>query len=89
MVLGKRIQKVRKDNNLTLKEFGKLFNLGESTISLYESGKRTPDFQTLTKISNYFGVSTDYLLGNSTNSALRIPVLGVIPAGIRKTISFA
>lgn len=81
-MLGKRIQEVRKNNHLTLKEFGKLFNLGESTISLYESGKRTPDFQTLTKISNHFGVSTDYLLGNTTNTALRIPVLGVIPAGI-------
>ena len=39
-------------------------NVAESTMSLYENGKREPDFDTLLKISEYLEASIDYLLGN-------------------------
>ena len=60
----------------------------------YELGKREPDYATIMKLSNYFGVTIDYLLGKtdasnkskqlseSLNNAIRIPVLGRIPAGL-------
>jgi len=47
---------------ITAKELGHIINVAESTISLYENGKRAPDYVTLLKIANYFDVSTDYLL---------------------------
>lgn len=37
--------------------------LNRSTYAGYETGDREPDFNTLTLISKYFGVTTDYLLG--------------------------
>lgn len=83
-----KLKELRKRKNLTMKELGVQLNLAESTISLYENGKREPDFNTLTKIAYYFNVSTDYLLGKSTSTyepkqkGIKIPVLGVIPAGI-------
>lgn len=59
------IRELRKKQNLSMKELGALIGVSESTISLYENGKRQPDYDTLIKISNYFNVSLDYLLGQN------------------------
>mgnify|MGYP006293495707 CR=1 FL=1 len=64
-IIGKRIKKLRKENNLTQEEFGKIFGIAKSTVSLYESGKSNPDDQMKQKIANHFNVSIDYLLGNT------------------------
>ncbi|MEA4893017.1 MAG: helix-turn-helix transcriptional regulator [Peptococcaceae bacterium] len=63
MQLGRRIRYLRKEQKLSQTQLGKKLNLAESTISLYESGKRSPDFDTLLKIAAYFNVSLDYLFG--------------------------
>jgi len=42
--------------------------MGEARYGRYELGQREPDFATLQSIANYFGVSTDYLLGNSAEA---------------------
>ncbi len=82
-----KLKELRKQNNITMKELGKKLNLAESTISLYEMGKREPDFQTLIKIADLFNVTIDYLLGTKQQNfnirkGIKIPVLGTIPAGI-------
>lgn len=64
---GERIRALRKERKLTMKEFGKKFNLAESTISGYENETRKPDLQIINKFSDYFGVNADYLLGRSDN----------------------
>ena len=58
-----RLREIRKSRNTTMKKLGAELGLAESTISLYESGKRQPDFETVVKLADYFGVSVDYLLG--------------------------
>ena len=50
---------------MTQEEFGKKFGIVKSTVSLYESGKSTPNDQIKKQICNYFHVSLDYLLGNT------------------------
>lgn len=89
-----RLKDLRKEKQLTMKELGQKLDLAESTISLYESGKREPDYQTLLKIADFFNVSVDYLLGreevsgnfeqtdSGSNEYVKIPVYGKIPAGI-------
>ena len=84
-----RLKNLRKSNNLTMKELGKCLNVAESTISLYESGQRQPDYETLKKIANLFNVSIDYLLGRENiepiemnRNVIKVPVFGTIPAGI-------
>jgi len=66
-MFGQRLRILRKDKKLTMKEFGKLFSLAESTISGYEGGSRKPDMDTINKFADYFEVTTDYLLGRSDN----------------------
>lgn len=58
-----RIKEVRKHKKITAKELANHINVAESTMSLYESGKREPDFETLKKIAEYLEVSIDFLLG--------------------------
>lgn len=62
-MFGTRLRFLRKQKKMTQAKLAKYLSLGESTISFYESGKRTPDFELLRKIAAYFNVSTDYLLG--------------------------
>lgn len=65
MSFGAKLKNYRKNMSLSQKEFGQKIGVAESTVSLYESNKRFPDADTLKKISSLFGVSIDYLLGNS------------------------
>lgn len=57
-----RIRKLRLEKSLTQKELGQAMELAESTISLYEAGKREPDITTLIRLAHFFSVSIDYIL---------------------------
>ena len=80
-----RIKEIRKQKKISAKELAAYINVAESTMSLYENGKREPDFQTLLKISKYLNVSIDLLLCNekkTEHNAVKIPVYGTVAAGI-------
>lgn len=64
-IFGERLKQLRVNRNLTQDEFGSLFRLAPSTIGTYERGLREPTYETLVKMSDYFNVSTDYLLGKN------------------------
>lgn len=65
MDIGIKLTKLREDLNLTRIIVAKDLNIKYTTYSKYETGERTPNNNTLVKISNYFNVATDYLLGNN------------------------
>lgn len=60
-----RFKELRNYKNLTQTELGKILNLSKQAISSYENGVSFPPQDVLTKIADYFKVSTDYLLGRS------------------------
>lgn len=64
-IFGNRLRNLRISENITGVELGKVLNVTKVAISNWESGKRTPDQETLTKIADYFDVTTDYLLGRT------------------------
>ena len=66
--LASRIKELRISKNLTQEEFGQLFGIVKSTVSLYESSKSNPDDELKKKIASYFGVSLDYLMGETDDS---------------------
>lgn len=68
MKISERIRQLRIKNNMTSKEFSKIFGISESSVSLYENGKRKPNLELIIEIANYFNVSTDYLLGITDKS---------------------
>ncbi len=72
MQLGERLRALRQEKSLTQSQLGSHFNLAESTISLYESGKRSPDYEMLKKFALFFNVTTDYLLGYTEDICPRV-----------------
>ena len=60
---------LRKQKGLTQREFAKIFNISFQAVSYYEKGARQPDFETLIKFADYFGVSVDYLIGRTGASS--------------------
>ena len=69
-MLGKRLKRLRTENKMTQRNLAEVIGVTHVSISGYESGKRTPDTETLTKLADYFNVSTDYLLGRESKSNL-------------------
>lgn len=64
-MIGERLKQLRKEHKLTQTDLGNKINVTKVSISGYENGNRSPDTETLTRLADYFDVSTDYLLGRS------------------------
>lgn len=64
-MFGARLRLLREEKHMSQLELSKSLGIGNVTLSQYENGARKPDNDTLVKISNYFDVTTDYLLGKS------------------------
>lgn len=65
MDFGKRLASRRQEQGLTQHELAERIGISRGALSLYELGKRNPDFETLEKIAQILNVSTDYLLGRT------------------------
>ncbi len=60
-----KLKILRKSLCLTQKQVAMNLGIVQQKYQQYESGKYQPDFETLIRIANYFGVSIDYLLGRT------------------------
>ncbi len=65
LYFGRKLCKLRKDNNLTQKQLADKLEITKATVSAYETNAKYPSIEVLIKISNIFNVSSDYLLGFS------------------------
>lgn len=88
-MLYERLVKLRKERKMTQEELANVLGISRSALSLYETNKRQPDFQTICRLADFFNVSVDYLLArtddrhgvagtvykpdNTSNSILRDP----------------
>lgn len=62
-----KLKELRKSKNVLQKDLATYLGVTDVTYSRYEKGVRQPDFDTLTKLAEYFNVTTDYLLGNESS----------------------
>ena len=60
---GENLKNLRKSRNITPQDFGAQIGLSKAVVSKYETGMGYPSFDVLVRIAQYFGVTTDYLLG--------------------------
>ena len=58
-----RIRELRRHMKLTQKELAKHLQIADSTLSYWEMGKYEPDREALMKLSRFFKVPIDYILG--------------------------
>ena len=63
-------RQLRLEDGLTQAELSAKIGISRSTIGMYETGAREPDFETLERIADFFHVDIDYLLGRADRTAL-------------------
>lgn len=60
---SERLTALRVNTHLCQKDLARSLHVSASAISNYENCIRCPDLEMLVLIADFFGVSTDYLLG--------------------------
>lgn len=63
------LKSLRESRKMTQQELSRALQISPSAIGMYETGRRSPDYETLKKIARLFNVSVDYLLGNETRGS--------------------
>lgn len=74
MILADKIVKLRRQNNLSQEELAEQLGISRQSVSKWENGTSIPDLDKIIRLSNIFGVSTDYLLKDEVEE--------IIPADI-------
>lgn len=80
-----RLKEARKAKNLTQSEVASLIGISQNGLSNWETGRTKVDSATLQRLADLYEVTADYLLGKGseiTQKAIRVPILGSVPAGI-------
>ncbi|EJT5915775.1 XRE family transcriptional regulator [Clostridium perfringens] len=65
-MLNNRLKSLRNEKGVLQKDVAEYLKISTSAYGFYEQGKRIPDVETLNKLSDYYNVSIDYLLGKSS-----------------------
>lgn len=60
--IGNKIAELRRENNLSQKNFGEKLGVSQDTVSLWEKGKSLPATEYVIEIAQLFQLSTDELL---------------------------
>lgn len=68
-MFAERLKALRKKHGYTQVSLAETLGVSKGTVAMWETGKRTPDFETLIGLSDLFDVRTDYILGKSTDDS--------------------
>lgn len=60
---GLRLKKLREAKGLSLQELAKEIGISKYPLKYWECGERNLKISQLIKLAQFFGVTTDYLLG--------------------------
>ena len=67
MTFGQKLQQLRKARGMSQEELAGQLSVTRQTISKWELDQSTPDLPYLAAISEFFGVSTDYLIKSASS----------------------
>ena len=82
----KNLAVLRKKKGLTQMQLAKLIGVSTSTVAMWETGQRKPDYHTIVRLREFFAVGFEQLLGVERPQAapaetVSVPVLGYVRAG--------
>ena len=69
VILGERLRTLRKEKNLRQVDMAQFLDITDVHYRRIEAGKINLPTLTLCALADYFGVTTDYLLGRSDHRA--------------------
>ncbi len=58
-----KLKELREKKGYSQQLLANKLGISQSTVGMWESGKREPNFETTKQLADYFEVSVDYLLG--------------------------
>lgn len=61
--LPERLRRMRKQERMSQTLLSQCCGLGKNAVGVYEAGQKLPSVPSLVRLADFFGVSTDYLLG--------------------------
>lgn len=64
-MLYERLKGLRVSHRKTQQDLAAVLNISRSAYALYEAGKRQLNYESLRTLSDYYGVSLDYLFGRT------------------------
>lgn len=62
-MFGIALKKLRKQHKLYQSDLADALHVSQATVAAWENGTRKPDLEMLARIAEYFGVTSDELLG--------------------------
>lgn len=68
---SERLAAMRKAHNISMAALGNHLSITDEAVRLMERGKRSPSFEVLCALADYFDVSIDYLVGRSDDPVRR------------------
>lgn len=66
-MFSERLKSLRKEQGISQKELASILFVSQQSIAKWETDRATPNPEMISKIAQYFNVSSDYLLGLSSN----------------------
>lgn len=69
-MIGDKIRELRLEHRMSQTELARAVHASQQAVTKWENGRSEPSSSAIADIANYFNVSSDYLLGRTTN---RIP----------------
>ena len=69
-MIGETLKKLRDEKGLTLKQMGEILGVSHMTYQRYEKNDTDVSTEMLSKLADFYGVSTDYLLGRTEIKAM-------------------
>lgn len=91
MDFAQRLKDLRESRGISQDKLAADINKSKGLVSMYESGKRTPPFETQEIIADYFNVGLDYLMGrdnvymkisSDSERFAMLPIIGSVAAGV-------
>ena len=64
-MFGERLKQLRRERKVSQKELAEYLGISTRGYQFYESEDNEPNIKTLLALADFYGVTTDYLLGRS------------------------
>lgn len=87
-MFAQRLKQLRTERQISQSELASALNISNRTISMYEQGNSEPNVETLSKIADFFNVTTDYLIGRTEGKTTDLQSLYEEIGLSEKSISF-
>ena len=67
MSIGERLYNLRKERNMSQEDLANELGVSRQTVSKWETGESTPDFDKIIPICDFFGITSDELISGKQN----------------------